>query len=371
MRVDNGRQAIHSFDVSSNEHGHPAAGLCKKCWRSFTDRGAFDAHVRARCGTASRSKRDKFQALIDTFCVTEQDSRATHSDASGAYERNVFEGDLDAPLSATSSWSRSHCQDVVRRQEYQTLVDRVHALEQMMGGLPQATPRVMPSQQTVACAFTASPAVPSQTFGYYTFSPGPDPPTASGSRDSRLSIVGGLDVHPLEAGNDAHSVPAGGYYNDTDRIATQDYRPSLHRPTASVSTVRRTSPIRVASAQPAGGIRVGRAVADAAYATDIASQGAAASGNPRLLGGGGGGHLLLRHHQGMEAFGATATAGGATATPQDAGVGSQHHGAHAMMRDRWESGMQGGEDLMMRGMEFLNSQGSGDDLTKYLNLDAQ
>lgn len=365
MKVDNSRQAIHSFNVQGNEHGHPAAGLCKKCWRSFTDRGAFDAHFRSKCETASRSKREKFQALIDTFCLTDQDRRASvRSDTSRDEDSEDAEGDVDVPISATSSRSQSRIDDVVSRREYQALVDRVAALEQILtGGLSQSTPRTMPGQQnTVARAFTASPAMPSQAFGYYSFSPSPGPSTAAAGHDPRTSIIGGMDARPLESGAGADDHPTvTGFYNGTNRITTTAaYRHNLNRRTDSMSTVRRISPLTVATGgggpaalQAGGNPATGRAVSDSAYGTEQAAAG--------LIGGAG--HLPNLPHQGsMQAFDSAAAA-------EDAGASQQS--TNTMMRNRWEHAVQVGDEMMMRGMDFFNGQGSGDDLAKYLNMDSQ
>ncbi|KAJ4415418.1 hypothetical protein N0V82_007357 [Gnomoniopsis sp. IMI 355080] len=345
LKVDNSRQAIHSFDVPDNEHGHPAAGLCKKCWRSFTDREAFDAHFRgAKCETASRSKREKFQALIDTFCVTNQGRQRSvvGSHDSGDDELDDAEGDNDVPMSSTSSRSHSRSEEVVSRREYQTLVDRVSALEQILtGGLPDSTPRTMPSQQaTVARAFTTSPAIPSQEFGYYSFDSGQSSSAAT-SRGPRPSLVGGLATGMVESGNQTIT----GFYSDTDRIVP-NYGTSTNRRTDSMSTVRRTSP-RTApagpAAQQAGGNPTERAISDSAYRTD---------GNAALVGG------HLPNHQGREGFGST----------EDDQVSQQS--TNTMNRNRWEHAVQVGEE-MMRGMDFFNTQASGDDLSKFLNMDSQ
>lgn len=351
LTVDNSRQAIHSFDVSDNEHGHPAAGLCKKCWRSFTDREAFDAHFRgAKCETASRSKREKFQALIDTFCVTNQGRQRSAAGSHDSWDEELddAEGDNDdIPVSSTSSRSHSRSEDVVSRREYQNLVDRVTVLEQMLtGALPNSTPRTMPSQQsTVARAFTTSPAIPSQEFGYYSFDSGQSSSTATG-RDTRSSLIGQLATRPVESGD--RNITA--FYNDTDRIVP-NYGTSSNRRTDSVSTVRRTSP-RTAPAGPvpqqAGGNPTGRAMSDSAYETD---------GNPALIGG------HLPNHQGREGFGPAETA-----AVEDTEVSQQS--TNTIMRNRWEHAVQAGEE-MMRGMDFFNTQASGDDLSKFLNMDSQ
>ncbi|KAJ4391965.1 hypothetical protein N0V93_005585 [Gnomoniopsis smithogilvyi] len=347
LKVDNSRQAIHSFDVRDNEHAHPAAGLCKKCWRSFTDREAFDAHFRGpKCETASRSKREKFQALIDTFCVTNQGRQrgAVALNDSVDDELDDVQGDNDVPMSGASSRSHSRGEDVVSRLEYQTLVDRVTALEQILTGrLPNSTPRTMPSQQsTVARAFTTSPAIPSQEFGYYSFDSGQSSAAATG-RDPRTGLVGEMATRPVQSGDQTIT----GFYGDTDRMVPT-YGPSMNRRTDSVSTVRRTSP-RTASAGPAaqqaGGNPTGQAMSDSAHGTD---------GNSALVGG----HLASQ--QGSEAFGSAA------ATAVGDGPVSQQSST-----PRWEhNSVQVGDD-MMRSMDFFNTQGSGYDISKFLNMDSQ
>lgn len=47
------------------------AGLCRRCWTSFTDQAAFNAHVEhgRPCARASRSKREKYSQILRTFCA--------------------------------------------------------------------------------------------------------------------------------------------------------------------------------------------------------------------------------------------------------------------------------------------------------------
>lgn len=335
--------------MPDNEHGHPAAGLCKKCWRSFTDLEAFDAHFRgAKCETASRSKREKFQALIDTFCTTSQGPQRSNagSDNNRDEEAENVEGDDDLPTDSENSQLHSHGDDVVSRREYQTLVDRVTALEQILTDrVPNSNPRTLPSQQsTVARAFATSPAMPPQAFGYYPYDSGPHSPATVG-RDPRARVVGGdVNARPVESGD--HAIT--GFYSDTDRIVP------AYRRIDSVSTVRRTSPLAVTAgpaAQQAGGNPTGRAVSDSAYGS---------GGNPGLAGGG-----HLPSHQGIEAFGPSVAV---AAVAGDAGVSEQS--TNTMLRNRWEHAVQMGEE-MMRGMDFFNAQASGDDLSKFLSMDSQ
>ncbi|EFX00639.1 c2h2 transcription factor [Grosmannia clavigera kw1407] len=64
-------RSISSFDVLEEGYPRPRAGLCRKCWRPFHDRNDFDTHVTApnQCGKASRGKREKYNAIINAFCV--------------------------------------------------------------------------------------------------------------------------------------------------------------------------------------------------------------------------------------------------------------------------------------------------------------
>lgn len=346
--------------MSDNEHGHPAAGLCKKCWRSFSDRETFDAHFRGvKCETASRSKREKFQALIDTFCVTSQSRQRSVAGSHDSGDEGSEDAEADNDVSMISAGSRSHphSEDFVSRREYQTLVERVTTLEQMLTGrLPNSTPRTMPSQQsTVARAFTSSPAIPSQEFGYYSFDSG-QPSSAAVGRDPRTSIVTGMEARPAE-GSD-HNLT--GFYSGTDRIVPT-YRPNMNRRTDSVSTVVRRSSPRTApagpAAQQAGGNPTGRSVSDSAYATP-------GSGNPGSLVGG---HLPTS--QGRAAAFESTAAAASTAVAEDPDASQQS--TNTMMHTRWEHAVQVGEE-MMRGMDFFNTQGSsGDDLSKFLNMDSQ
>lgn len=218
MEVVNSRQAISSFNVTDNEHGHPAAGLCKKCWRAFSDRDAFDNHFRTKCETVSRSKREKFQILLDTFCgvpAGNSNNNNNSGSSSPAADSNAdeddageddAEGDLETIDAPPPSHDRSHSRgrggdDVVSRSEYLALAARVADLERVLAtrqrpplhaAPPQPTPRALPSQQasTVAAAraFTSSPALPaSQAFGGYYPGMGP---SGAGGGDPRTIVVG-------------------------------------------------------------------------------------------------------------------------------------------------------------------------------------
>ncbi|KAL1897702.1 hypothetical protein Sste5346_004010 [Sporothrix stenoceras] len=61
-----------SFGVhESGNRPQLQAGLCRRCWTSFTDQAAFKAHVEhgRPCARASRSKREKYSQILRTFCA--------------------------------------------------------------------------------------------------------------------------------------------------------------------------------------------------------------------------------------------------------------------------------------------------------------
>ncbi|KAF3770387.1 hypothetical protein M406DRAFT_325835 [Cryphonectria parasitica EP155] len=370
LDVDNSRQAISSFNAT-NEHGHPAAGLCKKCWRSFADPEAFESHLNTKCETVSRSKREKFQILLDTFCRTNQDSYNDESGGSDNVEDAEGDSEADASRSATSYIRR---EDVVSRREYQALVDRVATLERMIATrMPQSTPRTLPQQATVARAFTPSPAMQSQSFDYYSYETAPSQSRAPAvvGREPRTSMVGGMDTQTLGTGD--QSVTS--FYLETDR-SMNSFRPTPSRRTDSVSTVRRASPL-TAAPHPGGQQQQqqqhapARAVSDSAYGTEAAAAAAAAAGAAGGRGGGGGGQQMvttgnaaalvhLPSHQVAQA----------AVSFENPGTGATQQPAGAMMRDRWGQGVEAGGSEMMQRMDFFNSQGSAEDIAKYLNMDS-
>ncbi|CAK7230128.1 hypothetical protein SCUCBS95973_007466 [Sporothrix curviconia] len=60
-----------SFGVNeAGDRPQRQAGLCRRCWTSFTDKAAFTAHTAGGppCARASRSKREKYGLIMNTFC---------------------------------------------------------------------------------------------------------------------------------------------------------------------------------------------------------------------------------------------------------------------------------------------------------------
>ncbi|TPX11181.1 uncharacterized protein E0L32_000999 [Thyridium curvatum] len=66
-RLRSDRKYISSFDVDDDGQRYPRAGLCKRCWKPFTDGQLFDEHLGQTCTKSSRGKREKYNLLRDTF----------------------------------------------------------------------------------------------------------------------------------------------------------------------------------------------------------------------------------------------------------------------------------------------------------------
>lgn len=132
---------------------HPAAGLCKKCWRPFTDRDAFNNHLQQACANASRSKREKYRLLQDTFCpLVDNGERSLSSpdptpligagpmfSNATAPRRSVAESNADMsdiisiadePLVAAPAQAPTTAEgEMVKMSDHVALCDRVDALE--------------------------------------------------------------------------------------------------------------------------------------------------------------------------------------------------------------------------------------------------
>ncbi|KAK7736261.1 hypothetical protein SLS53_007096 [Cytospora paraplurivora] len=218
--VDNGRQSISSFNVADNEHGHPAAGLCKKCWRAFSDPVAFENHfnINAKCENVSRSKREKFDILLNTFCRTDTNRRQRSvNDDSEAGESVYSDGEAE-DVSVRSN--RTMGDGPVLRSEFLALVARVQGLEREISqGMSQATPRTMPVQTDALVSSSMGAGIqPSRPYGHYTFDTGAGP---SNSRPAGLQGgIGGIGAGTVHYGNMA------GFGQDTTRIVP-DFNPSV------------------------------------------------------------------------------------------------------------------------------------------------
>ncbi|KAK4147057.1 uncharacterized protein C8A04DRAFT_9398 [Dichotomopilus funicola] len=60
-------RAISSFDLDDPEFRHPRVGVCRFCWRSFSNKLEFDVHVSSPCQRVSRGKEEKWRVLHDSF----------------------------------------------------------------------------------------------------------------------------------------------------------------------------------------------------------------------------------------------------------------------------------------------------------------
>lgn len=192
LKVDNPRQCISSFNIPQNAHGHPRAGLCKTCWRSFTDPEVFESHVSAsQCRKVARSKREKFDRILDTFCRT---------------------GD------------RASRDDLVGRSEFTALAARLTALEREFSQrMSQFTPRIMPST-TGALVSSMGPGIqPTQSAENYHFDSG------AGPSSSRAAVAGSI-VQSMGSGPVTLN-------QDTDRIMS-GFGPSSTRRLGSMSTAQ-------------------------------------------------------------------------------------------------------------------------------------
>ncbi|KUI54335.1 Zinc finger transcription factor ace1 [Cytospora mali] len=235
LEVDNARQCISSFNVAGNEHGHPKAGLCKKCWRAFSDAEAFKLHINAKCENVSRSKREKFDILLNTFCRIDHSRRQNSADEnSDADESGDSEGEAE-DVSAKSS--RATREGLVSRNEFLALAARLTALERAFSQrMPQATPRIMPAQTDTLVSPSLGPGIQAtQPFGHYSFDTGPGLSTTRPAAGTR-GIVGGMGPGSVQYGNPA------GFNQNPERIMSE-FRPPVARTLDNMSTARRTNPM--------------------------------------------------------------------------------------------------------------------------------
>jgi hypothetical protein len=235
LNVDNGRKTVSSFGIE-NDYGHPAAGLCRKCWRSFSDPEAFRNHANADCEIASRSKREKYHNIQKTFCqinlgpATNPTGLGASNDSSIEHLSDAeAESDDDMPWNALRAQSNFRGEDFVSRCEHNALVERVAALERMFQPVAsQATPRTVPSQHemmssTLMPSSAAASTQQTQPAGHYTFDAGAQLQNAHGRpnyRDQTGSNMG------------------------TDRVMAEYHR-SVSRRSDSMSTVHRTTPVTI------------------------------------------------------------------------------------------------------------------------------
>lgn len=251
LDVVSGRKSVSSFGLENNENGHPAAGLCRRCWRTFSDPGAFENHFNSECEIASRSKREKYSILQSTFCEIDPRLAAVPAEGAGSNDSGIdqvsdAEGESDEDMPRNTLRIQSHFRgaDFVSRSEHNALMERVAALERMFQpAIPQATPRTMPSQhETMSHALMSSSAATgsqqAHPSGHYTFDVGPQRHTTQGRGvpNEPRALMGGAHRRPVDYRDQV------GFNMDSDRVMT-DYHPSASRRSDSMSTIHRTSPV--------------------------------------------------------------------------------------------------------------------------------
>ncbi|KAJ9150663.1 Zinc finger transcription factor ace1 [Pleurostoma richardsiae] len=138
-----GDRWISSFDVQyEGSHRHPAAGVCRKCWRAWSDRETFDRHISQPCANASRSKREKWNILETTFCpligqvesppLGDVEQPLPQTPEHGGFAHQDYDH-YDAvatsrrPSNVTSV--RPPADEMVTMSDHRALVERVTALE--------------------------------------------------------------------------------------------------------------------------------------------------------------------------------------------------------------------------------------------------
>lgn len=362
LDVDNARQSISSFNIADNEHGHPRAGLCKKCWRAFSDAEAFENHVvQAKCENVSRSKREKFDILLNTFCRIGP-SRRRHSadDDSEADKSEDSEGE-DEDVSARGN--RAAGDGLVSRSEFLALSARVAALERVCSQqMPHATPRIMPTRADALVSSSLGAGIqPAQPYGHYSFNAGPGPgPGPSTPRTAGTRNLGGA----MGPGSIHYGHPAG-FSQGPERLVP-GFRPSGVRRSEDVPGAHRTN--QTTAHRPdshVGGDQGGSqdsSTGNSAY-RGTATNRPAAAGAAGGRGTGGG--------QGV----AGASSGSNNPTinrAQGAEYGQEgvsQESTNTVMRDRWYQAVDA-SDAALESANFFDAP-IDDDLNRFLNMDSQ
>lgn len=266
------RRSVSSFGLENNEHGHPAAGLCRRCWRAFSDPQAFENHFNTECENASRSKREKYNIIQKTFCkidarlATNSTGASVSNDSSVDQESDAEgESDEEVPQDTSKAQSNFRGDDFVTRSEHNALMERVAALERMFQPTTsQATPRTLPTQRETMTRALMPPSAATSTQhaqpGHYTYDIGPQ-------------------RHAAQARQPVNYRNPMGFNLDTDSVMA-DYHHPVSRRSDSMSTVHRTSPV-TATHQNYESLRGHHkpAASDSAYGT-------ASNAGPTQVGGG-------------------------------------------------------------------------------------
>lgn len=369
LDVDNARQSISSFNVADNEHGHPRAGLCKKCWRAFSDSEAFEAHINAKCENVSRSKREKFDILLNTFCRIEggrqRHSADDDSDAEGSGEYSEGEAE-DVPARNTN---RVPVDDLVSRGEFLALAARLTALESAFTQrVSQATPRIMPAAQADALVSSAlgTGIQPAQPFSHYSFDTGPGPSTTRPAGTRGMARGMGPDPGPIHYGNPA------GFGQDAERIMSGFRAPvAARRPDGGASTAHCPNPHAGGdqggrpSETPPTGSTAYRGTAATARMTNVAAAAAAAAAS------GGGGGVVTGGGPGGAGVSSGSGSNPEITRAQAAEYGQEgisQESADTMMPNRWYQGVDPSDAVLER-VNFFDPP--MDEINRFLNMDPQ
>lgn len=290
----------------------------------------------------SRGKREKFDLLRNTFCRLRT---ATVAEKGISEKGKAREGeDVHAAAEA-----QAHRMDTVSRHEFVGLVKRVTELERILATrMPRATPRVVPQQaQTVARAFSSSPALPSsqaaQPFGFYAYDDMAGPSRAGSGNDFTQQSLGSLGQSAVERGN--RSVQSN--ENQNNMAALGSNAPSRPDSTSRFRQENTPAMTRGASQQVRrpGENNNPRRVGISAYAP--ASTAAMVSGDSQ----GRVGSAVNNVHQ---------LAGN---QGEDFGPGqTSQESTNTTMRNQWDHAVQVGDEML----GIFSS--AGEDLSKYLDM---
>lgn len=359
LDVDNGRQCISSFNVANNEHGHPRAGLCKKCWRAFSDVDVFESHIaQAKCENVSRSKREKFDILLSTFCRVDPTRRQRSADVdSEADESGGSDGETE---DRSTRSSRAPGDGLVRRSEFLALSARLAALERAFSQqMPQATPRIMPTRTDALVSSSLGPGIqPAQPFGHYSFDSGtgPSAPRPAGTRN----VGGGMGPGSIPYAN-----PSG--FNQGTERAVPEFRHSGVRRPENMSIAHRSNQVLAQRPGPhAGGDRAGPQESSTGSSIYRGAPTARMANVPVAVGTG-----ASRGGQGVA--GASSGSNPNVTRAQEAEYGQEgvsQESVNTTMRNRWYQAMDASE-AVLENADFFNAPAMDDDLNRFLNMDSQ
>ncbi|KAL8371509.1 hypothetical protein RB595_001346 [Gaeumannomyces hyphopodioides] len=269
---------ISSFDVAS-EAGiqHPAAGLCRKCWRAYTNRDEFNRHINEHgCSRVSRSKREKFRLLHDTFCVAlagegspsvsahaaqPGGSRVVPSTTAIVYQ----DGYRASPntLTAPAATQPNSASSVARQAgTSQSLTERVEALEQTTAQLLRMMSSIMAGDDAQASnhQLHLGEAVARPTEG------APGPKRQDSGMSDKESLVGGMTSQSTDVDRNG-LIPEvnrtlSTVSSDTDRSTIR------HVPHAESQDLHAAKPQSSGSMDEPPGIVHSRSITDSGFVSD-------------------------------------------------------------------------------------------------------